>query len=183
YLSTAPGANIPAGVYSDTLQITWVYTNICEGLVNVAGLCLGFLNNGTTTTSMVVNLTVTNDCTITAPTVNFGSAPLVSGFPTVSQNISLLCTKNMTYTVGMSAGNFSQSGRRQMANGSNRLAYDIFKADSTVWGSVTTARATGPAASDGTNLQTIPYTARVYQDQATPAAAVYTDSVVVDVSF
>ncbi len=183
YIATTPGVNIPAGTYTDTLQITWTYTNICEGLVNLAGLCLGVLNNGSTTTSLIVTLTVSNDCIITAPPVNFGSAPLVSGFPTVSQNISLLCSKNMTYTVGLSNGNNYASGRRQMANGSNRLSYDLFKADSTVWGSLTTARANGPAASDGSTVQTIPYTARIYQDQTTPAAAVYTDSVVVDVSF
>lgn len=184
YIVTTPGANIPAGTYTDTLQVTWTYANICEGILGLGGICVGFPNNGTVTRSVVVTLTVTNDCTITAPPVNFGSAPLVSGFPTVSQNISLLCSKNMTYTVGLSPGNHFASGRRQMASGSNRLAYDIYKADSTVWGSsVATSRANGPAPSDGSTVQTIPYTARIYQDQATPAAAVYTDSVVVDVSF
>nr|WP_315243569.1 spore coat U domain-containing protein [uncultured Albidiferax sp.] len=183
YIATTPGANIPAGTYTDTLQLTWAYQNICEGLVNLGGLCLGVLSNGSVTRSMVVSLVVTNDCTISAPTVNFGSAPLVSGFPTVSQNLSLLCTKGMTYTVGLGAGSHALGGRRHMASGVHRLAYDLFKADSTLWGSVTTARANGPAASDGISLQTIPYTARVYQDQATPAAAVYSDSVVVDVSF
>ena len=183
YIATAPGANIPAGVYTDTLQVTWTYANICEGLLGLGALCAGVNNTGTTTTSLTVTLTVTNDCTITAPTVNFGTAPLVSGFPTVSQNITLLCSKNMNYTVGMSVGNFAQGGRRRMASGGNRLAYDIFKGDSTVWGDVGTARQAGLAPSDGSSLQTIPYTSRVYQDQATPAAAVYTDSVVVDVSF
>ncbi|APW38274.1 hypothetical protein RD110_14630 [Rhodoferax koreense] len=183
FISTAPGANVPAGTYTDTLQVTWNYQNICEGLLGVLGACVGVSTNASVTRSLLVTLTVSNDCTITAPPVSFGSAPLVSGFPTVSQNISLLCSKNMTYTVGLSAGNNFASGRRQMASGSNRLSYDIYKADNTVWGSLTTARANGPAPSDGSTVQTIPYTARVYQDQATPAAAVYTDSVVVDVSF
>lgn len=183
YISTTAGANIPAGTYTDTLQITWTAANICEGLVNVAGLCLGVLNNTTVVSSLVVTLTVSNDCVITAPPVAFGSAPLVSGFPTVSQSISLLCSRNMTYTVGMGSGNYPLNGRRQMGNGVNRLAYDLYKADNTVWGSLTTARASGPAAADGLTVQTIPYTARIYQDQGTPAAGVYTDSVVVDVSF
>lgn len=183
YLSTAPGANIPAGTYTDALQLTWQYQNICEGLVNLAGLCLGTLYNNTVTRTLTVSLTVTNDCSINAPPVNFGSAPLVSGFPTVSQSVSLRCTKGMVYTVGMSVGNFQQGGRRQMASGGNRLAYDIFKADSTVWGPATTARANGPAAADGTTTQTIPYTATIYQNQTTPPAGTYTDNVVVDVSF
>ncbi len=184
YIATTPGPNIPAGTYSDTLQVTWVYKNICEGLVNIAGLCLGTLNNGTVTRNLTVSLVVQNDCNITAPTVSFGSAPLVSGFPSVSQNISLQCTKGMTYTVGLGAGsNPAGGGRRQMASGTNRLAYDLFKNDNTVWGSTGTNRAAGPAAADGVSLQTIPYTARIYQDQTTPPAGSYLDNVIVDVSF
>lgn len=183
YVATTPGANIPAGTYTDTVQLTWTYQNICEGLVNIAGLCLGVLNNGTAVRTLTITLVVSNDCTITAPSVNFGSAPLVSGFPTVAQNLSLLCTKGMTYTVGLSAGNNAAGGRRQMASGAQRLAYDIFKGDATVWGSTGSTRADGPAPADGTTVQTIPYTARIYTNQTTPAAGSYTDSVVVDVSF
>lgn len=184
YIATTPGANVPAGTYTDTLQVTWNYANICEGLVNIAGLCLGVLNNGSNVVrTLTVTLVVTNDCTITAPTVVFGSAPLVSGFPTVSQNLSLLCTRGMTYTVGMSAGHQPAGGRRRMASGTNRLAYDLYKGDNTVWGSTGTDRANGPAAADGISVQAIPYTARIYQDQATPPAGSYTDTVVVDVSF
>lgn len=185
YISTTPGAVVPAGTYTDTVSVTWVYANICEGGVNVAGLCLGTLNNGTVTRTITVSLIVTNDCTITAPSVVFGSAPLVGGFPTISQNISLVCSKSMSYTVGMGAGGnpVSGGGRRQMSSGANLLQYDIFKADSTVWGGSGTARATGPAAADGVSVQTIPYTARVYSDQTTPAVGNYTDSVMVDVSF
>ncbi|MDB5896183.1 MAG: hypothetical protein JWQ88_3714 [Rhodoferax sp.] len=183
YISTTPGANIPAGTYTDTLQVTWTAANICEGLVNVLGLCLGTLNNATTVSSLVVTLTVSNDCLITAPSVSFGSAPLVSGFPTVSQSISLLCSRSLTYTVGLGNGTAPLNGRRQMGNGANRLAYDLYKADNTVWGNLAIARASGPAAADGVTVQTIPYTARVYQNQGTPAVGVYTDSVVVDVSF
>lgn len=180
---TTPGPNIPAGTYTDTVQLTWVYQNICEGLVNLAGLCLGVLNNGTVTRPLTITMQVTNDCTITAPNVNFGSAPLVSGFPTVSQNLQLTCTKNMVYTVGLGPGGNTSGGRRQMISGSNVLAYDIFKADATVWGINGTARANGPAPADGVTVQSIPYTARIYQNQATPPAGTYADSVVVEVTF
>lgn len=183
YIATTPGANVPAGVYTDTVTLTWVYQNICEGLVSVINICLGVVNNGTAVRTITITLTVTNDCTITAPPVAFGSAPLVSAFGTVSQNISLLCSKNMVYTVGLSAGSYPTGGRRQMGTGAARLQYDIFKADNTVWGQSGTARANGPAAANGATTQTIPYTARIYQDQTTPAAGTYTDNVVVDVSF
>ncbi len=183
YIATIPGANVPAGTYTDTIQVTWEYSNICEGLVNALGVCLGVVNSGTAVRTLTISLTVTNDCTIQAPPVNFGAAPLVSGFPTVSQSISLLCSKGMAYTVGMSAGANPANGRRRMASGANRLEYDIFKTDNTVWGQVGSARANGPAIADGVSQQTLGYTARVYQDQVTPAVGTYTDNVVVDVSF
>jgi spore coat protein U-like protein len=183
YITTSPGANLPAGTYTDTIQLTWTYQNICEGLASIAGLCLGVNNNGTAVRSLTISLKVDNDCTITAPPVNFGIAPMLSGFSTVSQNLSFTCTKGMVYTVGLSAGSYSTGSRRRMANGANRMEYDIFKADNTVWGSAGTARANGPAAADGTSVQTIPYTARIYTDQTAPAAGTYTDNVVVDVSF
>jgi spore coat protein U-like protein len=183
YIVTTPGPNIPAGTYTDTVNVTWTYSNICEGLLSLGGGCAGTLNNGTVTRPIVVSLTVTNDCTITAPTVNFGSAPILAGFPTVSQSISLQCSRDLVYTVGLSNGSSPNAGRRRMSAGSNRLAYDLFKADTTVWGSVGTARASGPAPATGNTVQTIPYTARIYQDQGAPALGNYTDNVVVDVSF
>lgn len=183
YIATTPGPNIPAGVYTDTVQVNWDYRNICEGVIGALGVCVGVPNNGNTTRSLVISLTVSNDCTITAPPVNFGSAPLLAGFPTVSQNISLQCSRNMVYTVGLSAGSYASGGRRRMGSGTARLAYDIFKADNTVWGSAGTDRASGPAPATGNSMQTVPYTARIYQDQANPAPGTYTDNVVVDVSF
>ncbi len=183
YISTAPGANIPAGIYTDTVQLSWTYANICEGLASVAGLCLGILNSGVQTRLLTITLTVSNDCVITAPPVNFGAAPLLAGFPTVSQNIGLLCSRNMVYTVGLSAGAQPANGRRRMAFGTARLEYDIFKANNSVWGSAGAARADGPAPATGITVQTIPYTARIYTDQPNPPVGTYTDNVVVDVSF
>ena len=184
-ITTTLGANVRAGVYTDQLTVLWSYQNICEGLANVAGLCLGFVNSGTAVVrTLTVSLTVTNDCSITAPDIQFGSAPLLAGFPAVNQNIGLLCTKGWVYTVGMSAGNNPAGGRRRMASGLvNRLQYDIFKPDGTVWGATGVARSGGPAAADGLNTQLMPYGARIYGDQPQPAAGVYSDSVTVDIGF
>lgn len=183
YIATTPGANVPAGTYTDTIQVTWEPRNICEGLLGVAGICLGVNNNTNVVRTLTVRLQVTNDCTINAPLVSFGSAPLVGGFSTVSQNIRLVCSKGMTYTVGLSAGSNAANGRRRMASGTNRLEYDIFKTDNTIWGNAGAARVNGPGIADGVSQQTIGYTARIYQDQTTPPVGTYTDSVIVDVSF
>lgn len=183
-ISTTYGPNVVAGIYTDTITLLWSYQNICEGLVSAVNLCLGTLNNSTNVSrTLTVSLTVTNDCSITAPDIQFGAAPLLNGFNAPSQNIGLLCTKGLVYSVGLSLGNNPASGRRQMALGSNRLQYNIFKSDGTIWGPMGTARASGIAAATGLSTQLIPYTARIYTDQPLPPIGNYSDNIVVDISF
>ena len=190
YLGTTIGSNVAAGVYSETLSIFWNW-NYCSG-IGIGSVCLGRdINSGTTT--LTVNLTVANDCTITAPNIAFGSAPVVSGFTAVTgQTINLACTKGSAYTVGLGDGQnpLSVGGRRRMISGGNYLAYDIFKsAGTTRWGSVGSARRASsdaevnPGNGLGTGSQIFNYNAKIYTDQATPPAGTYLDSVVLDVGF
>lgn len=181
-ITTQVGANVPAGTYTDSITVNWNYANICEG-VAVGSACVGNNRSGDVDRTLIVQLVVINDCTITAPDIHFGSAPLPGAFPTVSQSISLNCTKGMSYTVGLDPGSYLNGTRRQMASGANRLQYNIFKADASVWGSVGPARVTGLPPSDGMTLQTIPYTATIYPDQPNQPAGTYSDSVKVDVQF
>ncbi|PYE76224.1 Csu type fimbrial protein [Xylophilus ampelinus] len=190
-IATTGTANVPAGTYEDVLTVQWAYTNLCQALVSVAGLCAAQLvplvvaaplASGTLNRSLRISLTVTNDCAIAAPNLAFGTAPLPSGFPALSQAIRLTCTRNMLYTVGLGPGTYPAGGRRQMAAGGNRLAYDIFRSDNSVWGTAAGTRSAA-ALADGLNVQTIPYTARVYPDQPAPPVGDYADNVVVDVQF
>ena len=183
---TGTSANVPAGLYQDTVTVRWTYLNICEGgLAAIGGLCLATLSSQSNITrTLTLSLNVTNDCAITAPPVQFGGAPLPAMFPAVSQNIGLICTRGLVYTVGISPGNHAlPGGRRQMASGLSRLQYDIFKPGNTVWGATGADRLTGPAAADGLTSQLLPYTARIYADQPAPAAGVYEDSLTVDIGF
>jgi spore coat protein U-like protein len=190
YLGTTIGSNVAAGVYTETLSIFWNW-NYCSG-IGVGSVCLGRdISSGTTT--LTVNLTVANDCTITAPNIAFGSAPVVSAFTAVTgQTINLACTKGSAYTVGLSDGQnaVSVGGRRRMISSGNYLAYDIFKsAGTTRWGSVGSARRASsdaevnPGNGLGTGSQIFNYNAKIYTDQATPPAGTYLDSVVLDVGF
>lgn len=181
--------NVAAGLYTETLSIAWSW-NYCSGIA-VGGLCIGRdVNNGTA--SLTVSMTVTNDCQITAPAISFGSAPVVSGFSTVSGQAGIVCTKGSAYTVGLSDGQnpVSVGGRRRMISGTNYLAYDIFQgAGTTRWGSVTTARRASSSAdvNPGNGLgnasQMFNYNAKIYTDQTTPPAGTYLDNVVLDVGF
>ncbi|VVN79427.1 hypothetical protein PS712_00975 [Pseudomonas fluorescens] len=190
YLRTTLGSNVAAGVYSETLSIFWSW-DYCSG-IGIGSICVGRdISSGTTT--LTVTLTVANDCTITAPNIAFGSAPVVSAFPPVTgQTVNLACTKGSAYTVGLGDGQnaVSVGGRRRMVSGGNYLAYDIFKsAGTTRWGSVGSARRAStdaevnPGNGLGTGSQVFNYNARVYTDQATPPAGTYLDSVVLDVGF
>lgn len=190
YLGTLTGSNVAAGIYTESLSIFWSW-NYCAG-IGALGACLG-RDIGSGTQSLTVNMTVSNDCVITAPNISFGSAPVISAFATVTgQTINLACTKGSAYTVGLSDGQHpvSAGGRRQMISGSNYLAYDIFKsAGSTRWGSVGSARRSStdaevnPGNGLGTGSQIFNYNARIYTDQSTPPAGTYIDNVVLDVGF
>ncbi|MFK3793953.1 MAG: Csu type fimbrial protein [Pseudomonas piscis] len=190
YLGTVTGSNVAAGVYTENLSIFWSW-NYCSG-IGALGICLG-RDVGSGTQSLTVNMTVSNDCVITAPNISFGSAPVISAFATVSgQTINLACTKGSAYTVGLSDGQnpISVGGRRRMVSGGNFLAYDIFKsAGTTRWGSVGSARRSStdaevnPGNGLGTGSQVFNYNARIYTDQSTPPAGTYLDNVVLDVGF
>lgn len=188
YLRTVPGQVVAAGTYTVTLNVAVTY-RICTG-IGIGGLCLaGSDQNGSGTIPITITMVISNDCTtITAPNVSFGSAPLVSGFSTVSQSISVICTKGSTYTVGLSNGSHAVGSVRNMASGSNLLSYEIFKGTSVTdrWGPTGTERQSSVNATttsaDGLT-RTYNYTAMVLTSQNTPPAGNYTDSVVVDLSF
>lgn len=77
YFRTVAGQNVTAGPYQVLLTFSINY-NVCS--VGVLGLCTT-PQTGTATTSILLNMTVTNDCSaMTAPDVNFNSAPLVQNF-------------------------------------------------------------------------------------------------------
>jgi len=188
YLRTQVGSNVAAGLYQENLTVAWSW-NYCSG-IGVGAICLG-RDIGSGTQNLTVTLTVSNDCQITTPNISFGSAPVVAGFGTVSQSVSLSCTKGSAYTVGLNDGENVSGGRRRMkSTAGNYLAYDIFKSAGTVrWGALTTARRSSsdadvnPGNGTGTGSQIFNYNAKVYTDQVTPPAASYLDNVILDVQF
>ncbi|WP_105685465.1 Csu type fimbrial protein [Cronobacter dublinensis] len=183
YLRTLQGQNVAAGAYQVTLNFSVSYS-ICA--VGVA-VCLN-PQTGTGTFTSLVTLTVTNDCsTISAPNLNFASAPLVKDFAPVSQTIAITCTKGSLYTVGINNGNNAVGSVRNMASGANRLSYEIYKGSTANrWGVSGTERWASDSATqvstDGL-LRSYQYTARILTTQNTPPAGSYTDTLVVDVAF
>lgn len=186
YFRTVSGQSVTAGPYQVNVTLNISY-NVCP--TGALGICLGTPQTGTVPVTTQLTINVTTDCiTISAPDVNFGSAPLVSNFPSVSQSVAITCTKGSTYTVGINNGANAGSGTvRKMVNGSNSMSYDIYKGSTNNrWGPTGTDRwASSDASSvsgDGT-VNTYNYTARMLSGQSTPPAGTYTDTLVVDVAF
>ncbi|BCQ33327.1 fimbrial protein [Erwinia rhapontici] len=188
YLRTVPGAVVAEGNYTVTLAVTVNY-DVCTG-IGALGLCLlGSQQTGSSTQSIVVNIAISKDCTtITAPNVNFSSAPLVSQFNPISQSLNVICTKGSTYSVGMSNGLHAVGTQRYMTSAAGgQLAYEIYKGSGTTrWGSSVAAdrvpSTAGIASTDGLT-RTFSYNAQVLSSQATPVAGTYNDTVTVDLSF
>lgn len=189
YLKTLlPGQPVAAGTYKVKMTLAASY-RICTDAADRGSVCLSSRDSdGSDTIPLSVKITVTNDCiTLSAPDISFGSAPLVSQFSAVSQSISVSCTKGSGYSVGLSYGSHAVGNKRNMANGSHLLSYDIYKGNSNNrWGPMGTERLNSSSA-DGVSsngiIRYFNYTAKILSAQNTPAAGSYSDIIVVDLSF
>lgn len=188
YFRTLGGQSVSAGSYQVTLTLE-VSHSICS-LLGLLSICVGTQETGSTLVTPRLDMTITNDCiAISAPDLDFGSAPLASGFAPVSQAITVSCTKGSTYSVGINNGLNAGSGTvRNMKSGNSVLSYDIYKGSTASrWGSIGAERWGSAAASavsaDGTERR-YAYTARILTGRAdTPPAGNYSDTLLVDITF
>ena len=141
----------------------------------------------TTTTNFNVQITITNSCTIVSATnLNFGSVGVIGAAGVDSTStITVQCTSLAPYNVGLSAGIGSGAtvGSRFMTSAaSNKVGYSLYQdaAHSLVWGETIgtdTIAGTGTGASQALTIYGhVP-------SQATPAAAVYNDTVTATVTY
>lgn len=80
----------------------------------------------TSTTTMAVSATVPSICTVSATQLNFGT---VSSNVSISSSshITVSCARDLAYNVTIDAGRSFGSHTRQLANGADRLPYQLFK--------------------------------------------------------
>ncbi len=202
YIRTTPTANLRAGTYTGTIGLRWYYS-VCS--VGIA-LCLNFSNSpglvrpalGAPTVwgsgvlvTVTVQLVVENDCVINAPSLAFGTAPLVGSFSAATRTIQIRCSAGAAYSVGLNNGANALGTQRRMRSGTNYLNYEIYKTTSTTerWGSVGTARRssatadTNPAIYNSSTNQGYTYRAIILPGQTTPPAGSYSDTIQLDVTF
>lgn len=183
YLRTVTGQTVSAGTYQAVLALNLYYSICAEGLIGCSNNQVGNLP-----LTLTVNMTVSNDCTaITAPAVAFGSAPVAKSFASISQSITVTCTKGYAYTLGIDNGANASGTTRRMASGTtNRLSYEIYKGSGTTsrWGSTGSERwasAISSAVSTDGTLRTFNYTAQVLPNQTTPPGGTYSDTLTIDI--
>lgn len=186
YVQSVAGQNVAAGVYTATINLRWEW-DICG--VGLANICL-VPEKGSADSIVQVTLTVTKDCLIDAPDVNFGRAAFAESFEPVVQSLAIRCTKNAAYTVGIGDG-AQPSGSRRMAMGGAYLAYELYfpASSNNRWGSTGAERASSAEATtnagghDGLLAQTFTYRAEILSGQTTPPPGTYSDTLIVDVAF
>lgn len=147
----------------------------------------GYSQAGASTGNLAVSATMVNACLVTSvDAMSFGSydptaaAAGAYGFADAGgAGVNFKCTPNATFTVSLGNGANYASSTRNMANGSNKLAYTIYSdsARTTPWATTATTTTVG---SLGTN--TVSFYGGVAAGQSVPAGS-YSDTVVVSVNF
>lgn len=133
--------------------------------------------------TFTVSATVTENCTVGASPLAFGTYDTLGAAVTGSTTLSIRCTRGTGATISLDNGsNATAGGVRRMASGTTeRLAYDLFQDSSysTPWGSGGTALPWN-ATDRATHTQTI--YGRIPENQDV-APGTYQDTITVTVNY
>lgn len=131
-----------------------------------------------------VNATVSKQCAVSASTLDFGSVGLLTGTTLGTSTIGVQCSSGSAYNIGLDAGanGGGNINARKMARGTNAIGYQLYRnaARTTVWGN--TVGTNTVAATGNGSVQNVAVYGSV-PAQTTPAAGVYTDTIVVTVTY
>jgi spore coat protein U-like protein len=138
----------------------------------------------TTTGTLTVQAAIGTTCTVSNVTINFGT--ITTGSPvTTSGSLLVNCSNGLAYSLDLDAGTnpTTANANRQMANGANRLTYNIYTSNTyiTVFGSSMSGGTSQSFTGTGSN-QTITVYPKI-PIQAAPPSGVYTDTVTITATF
>lgn len=167
YQSTFTGG-LPAG------------TEIRQGALTALVGCSTLLSFASTNSNFTVRATVPKHCIFTTTAINFGSHSVLNTALNASGAINLTCTPETTYSIALETGS-TPVNQRQMRNGANSVNYALYKdaGRTQLWGNSIADKYSGTG--DGTQ-HVIPVYGSV-PAQATPPPAVYTDNVIVTITY
>jgi len=92
----------------------------------------------TTTATFQVTANVASQCTVSALDLGFGAVDPLGANVDQTTTVTVRCTKNTPYTVGLNAGTTTGAtlAQRLMANGADTMNYNLYTdaARTTIWG-------------------------------------------------
>jgi spore coat protein U-like protein len=141
---------------------------------------------GATTTggTTLWTATVPANCLVSTTGVNFGSSGTITSNVDATGTATVQCTSTTPYTAALNGGNAAATDptRRKMAQGSETISYGLYRdsARSLPWGS-TTGTNTVSGTGTGSN-QALTVYGRVAA-QTSPSPGVYTDSVILTLTY
>ena len=173
----------PTGSYLSSFSGTDAQLRYATCPLGVCPVCSASLP-GSTNASFTTNATVPNNCLVSAQNVNFGTIGVLNANIDATGQLTVTCTPTTSYTVALNGGTTgSPPASRKMSKGSEAVTYGLYKdaARSQVWGDAGTPGSTVPGT--GTGLaQNLAVYGRVLP-QGTPSPGVYSDTVVVTVTY
>ncbi len=133
--------------------------------------------------SFTISMAVAKDCIVSAQDIDFGTRGVLSTNVDVNGQVSIACSPTTPYTVALSQGGANAGPvARRMTRGVEFITYGLYSnaARSLPWGDVTPTNTVG---NTGTGLaQNLPVYARI-PPQRTPTPGVYSDTIVVTVTY
>ena len=133
-----------------------------------------------------VSTTVAARCDTSATALAFGPITLLSSQTDASSSITVQCTKNSPYTVGLSAGSTTGAtiAQRLMANGTNLMLYNLYSnaGRTAIWGDLIGLWVSGTGAGLAVP-QTLSVYGRVANGQTNLAIGNYLETITVTVTY
>ena len=134
--------------------------------------------------TFTINATVPANCLLAIQNIDFGSTGILGANVDATGGVGITCTPGTPYTVSLNNGTTGTApAARKMSKAGETVTYGLYKdnARSQVWGDAATPGSTVAGTGSGA-VQNLTVYGRV-PAQTTPSAGLYTDTVVVTVTY
>jgi spore coat protein U-like protein len=164
----------PPGNYTQTLAAAATYGSVdC----NTGSL------TGSTSFSFQATATVLKSCNVSASNLDFGAVGDLNSIVDGQSSLTVQCSLGTGYTIALNGGlsGATDPTARKMTMGTQFVVYGLYRnsARSSPWGTQTNATLGGTGTA---SAQTVPVYGRV-PSQTTPTVGVYSDTIIVSVTY
>lgn len=173
--------NVTPGMYTSSFPTTETFFSH-DDYVNFPHDCNTHTQFPTATSPFTVRANVASNCLVTAQNINFGSHGVLDADIDGVGELAVTCSPRTNYSVALSNGlNGTGPENRRMVLGAQSVTYGLYRdaARSQPWGTSAGQMFSGT----GTGaVQNVPVYGRV-SPQPSPAPGIYTDTVIVTVTY